>query len=79
MYGISLRYSQLGNILDISLTNDFYEISVPVTLPSRCGIYPQYPKDTAFLRILHIPAISEGMQVFFSSRANVHRYMGKLL
>ena len=41
---IYLRYSHLCNILKISPTNDFYEISVPVTLPSRCGIYLQYPK-----------------------------------
>ena len=43
MSDIYLRYYQLGNILEISSTNDFYEISVPVTLPSRCGIYLQYP------------------------------------
>ncbi len=30
-------------ILHISPTNDFYEKSVPVTLPYRCGIYLQYP------------------------------------
>ena len=45
MYGICQRYSHLCNILAISHTNDFYEISVPVTLPSRCGIYLQYPKS----------------------------------
>ncbi len=41
-----LSYDHLCNIPEISLTNDFYEISVPVTLPSRCGIYLQYPKYT---------------------------------
>ena len=35
MYGIYLRYDHLCDILKISLTNDFYEISVPVTLPNR--------------------------------------------
>ncbi len=51
MYGIYLRYSQLGNIPEISLTNDFYEISVPVTLLVPCpvtllvpyGVYLPYP------------------------------------
>ncbi len=40
-----LTYDRLCDILHISPTNDFYEISefsVPVTLPYRCGIYLQY-------------------------------------
>ena len=43
--GIYLIYDQLVDILDISPTNDFYEISVPVTLPSRGDIYLPYPSD----------------------------------
>ena len=42
--GIDLIYDQLVDIQEISPTNDFYEISVPVTLPSRSGIYLQYPQ-----------------------------------
>ncbi len=37
MIVIYLRYNHLCLILDIPPMNDFYEISVPVTLPSRCG------------------------------------------
>ncbi len=33
------------DFLEISPTNDFYEISVPVTLPYMRGIYLQYPSD----------------------------------
>jgi hypothetical protein len=44
MYGIYLKYDHLCDILEISPTNDFYEISVPVTLPYMRGIYLQYPK-----------------------------------
>jgi hypothetical protein len=33
MYGIYLRYDHLCDVLEICPTNDFYEISVPVTLP----------------------------------------------
>ena len=40
-----LSYDHLCNIPEISLTNDFYKISVTVTFPSRCGIYLQYPSD----------------------------------
>ena len=47
LYTAYLKYDHLCNIPEISLTNDFYEILVPVTLPSRCGIYLQYPKDIA--------------------------------
>ncbi len=39
MIVIYLRYEHLCNIPEISLTNDFYEILVPVTLLSRYGIY----------------------------------------
>ncbi len=58
MSDIYLRYEQLVRILEISPTNDFYEISVPVTLPSRCGIYLQYPKiSRGYEPIVHISGI----------------------
>ena len=51
--GIYLIYDQLVDIQEISPTNDFYEISVPVTLPSRGGIYLTYP----YLPVGHISGI----------------------
>ncbi len=53
MYGIYLRYDHLCDILEISPTNDFYEILVPVTLPYMRSVYLQYPSSC-------IPTISIG-------------------
>ena len=52
-----LSYDHLCNIPEISLTNDFYEILVPVTLPYMRGIYLQYP--TKFRRS-HLSEICGG-------------------
>ena len=53
--GMWLAYDHLCDILHISPTNDFYEISVPVTLRYMRGVYLQYPKDIVLKYVIHIP------------------------